>query len=103
MDAHKRKVAWDQSKEHIIETLSPLNDFNINASSTLFELSKLQHKQMKNNTIHLSGKIRKNYSKKVQTLYSSRKFGTNISMTRKMVSIGKIHWYQYINIIKTTR
>ena len=88
--------------KNIIKNISPLYDGNIKISITLFELSKVKHKWMKNNTSHLSGIKRTHYSKKDRHFYLHQQFGTNISMSRKMVDIGEINCYQYINMTKTT-
>ena len=92
---------------HITNILSPLYKDNGKAPSMLFELSTVQHKRMKKNTIHVCGRTWTNVTNKgpEQTLYSNVIYGSNItdSISNKKVNIVEHKWYKYINFSKRSK
>ena len=88
--------------KNIYTDLSSLFDTNINAPTTLIELTKSQHLRFRDNSIHMIGMDFKD------CIPVCRKacYGEKISLSKKKINYGGIHSstsYQCVNLTKTKK
>ena len=84
------------------KSIAGLFDTEVNAPTTLVELTKEQHTRYKDNCIHLSGL----YVLDNNTMYYKATYGKSVSLTKKNIDYGGINKsmsYHIINLSKTKK
>ena len=83
--------------------LSSLYNSKLKSPTALMELSEIEYKRIKYNSIHIGGisVVKGSDNGPDTTMYSDISYGSRINSTNWKVNIGEYKWYEYIHLNKT--